>query len=186
MVDARGAELLRRFLPTCSMNDRAANSRKGARLVLGLADGDDDLTCAEHALVNILEEGRKAMDKVLRAMMNITDAQAEGDASKIKAIRTCVGWFFSSPVCATKGYAIRRKFLEWMEARLADVDDQADLLGHLEDVFATCGSRMYVFFLDAAPTERLLSQTGSLLTYLEEEADMGAENAASCARQSSP
>ena len=185
MVDARGAELLRRFLPTCSMNDRAANSRKGARLVLGLADGDDDLTCAEHALVNILEEGRKAMDKVLRAMMNITDAQAEGDAAKIKAIRTCVGWF-SSPVCATKGYAIRRKFLEWMEARLADVDDQADLLGHLEDVFAICGSRMYVFFLDAAPTERLLSQTGSLLTYLEEEADMGAENAASCARQSSP
>ena len=56
-----------------------------------------------------------------------------------------------------------------MEARLADVDDQADLLGHLEDVFAICGSRMYVFFLDAAPTERLLSQTGSLLT-------MGAEN----------
>jgi hypothetical protein len=35
---------------------------------------------------------------------------------------------------------------------------------------------MYVFFLDAAPTERLLSQEGSLLTYLQEEADMGAEN----------
>ena len=34
---------------------------------------------------------------------------------------------------------------------------------------------MYVFFLDAAPTERLLTQVGSLLTYLEEEADMGAE-----------
>ena len=188
LVDERAAELLRRFMPTCACNDRAANGRKGARLVLGLADGDDDPTCAEHALVNILEEGRKAMDAVLRELMNITEAQAEGDAEKIKAMRTCVGWF-SSPVCAliyqvakyvamcsTKGYAIGRKFLEWMEARLADVDDQSALLGHSEDVLAICGSRMYVFFLDAAPTERLLSQEGSLLTYLQEEADMGAEN----------
>ena len=79
-------------------------------------------------------------------------------------------------MCSTKGYAIGRKFLEWMEARLADVDDQSALLGHSEDVLAICGSRMYVFFLDAAPTERLLSQEGSLLTYLQEEADMGAAN----------
>jgi hypothetical protein len=55
--------------------------------------------CAEHGLVNILEEGRTAMDKVLREMMNITDEQAEGDAAKVKAMRTCVGWF-SSPACA--------------------------------------------------------------------------------------
>ena len=75
LVDQRAAELLRRFLPTCSINDRAANGRLGARRVLGLADGDDDPTCAEHALVNILEEGRKAMDAVLRQMMEITDAQ---------------------------------------------------------------------------------------------------------------
>ena len=34
---------------------------------------------------------------------------------------------------------------------------------------------MYVFFLDAAPTERLISQEGSLLTYLQEEDDLGAE-----------
>ena len=114
--------------------------------------------------------------------------KAEGDAAKIKAMRTCVGWF-SSPVCAliyqvakycamcsTKGYAIGRKFLEWIEARLADTEDQSELLGHSEDLLAICGSRMYVFFLDAAVTERLLSQEGSLLTYLEEEADMGAEN----------
>jgi hypothetical protein len=32
-------------------------------------------------------------------MMEITDAQAEGDAAKVKAMRTCVGWF-SSPACA--------------------------------------------------------------------------------------
>jgi hypothetical protein len=99
LIDVRGAEMLRRFLPTCSCNDRAANGRKGAREVLGLEDGDDDPTCAEHALVNILEEGRKAMDKVLREMMNISDEQAGTDAKKIKAMRTCVGWF-SSPVCA--------------------------------------------------------------------------------------
>jgi hypothetical protein len=35
-------------------------------------------------------------------------------------------------------------------------------------------SDRYVFFLDAAPTERLLSQEGSLLTFLQEEKDMGA------------
>eukprot|EP00966_Prymnesium_polylepis_P206554 4785473-Prymnesium_polylepis.1 len=34
---------------------------------------------------------------------------------------------------------------------------------------------MYVFFLDAAVTERLLSQVGSLLTFLEEEDDLQAE-----------
>ena len=98
-ADARAIALLRRFVVTCSMNDRAANGRKAARLVVGLLDGDDDPTCAEHGLVNILEEGRKAMDKVLREMMNISDEQAEADAAKIKAMRTCVGWF-SSPVCA--------------------------------------------------------------------------------------
>ena len=32
-----------------------------------------------------------------------------------------------------------------------------------------------MFFLDAAPTECLLSQKGSLITYLEEEDDLQAE-----------
>jgi hypothetical protein len=99
LVDARAAELIRRFLPTCTMNDRASSARAAARKALGLPDGDNDPTCAEHALVNILEEGRKAIDRVLREMMEISDAQAEGDAAKIKAMRTCVGWF-SSPACA--------------------------------------------------------------------------------------
>eukprot|EP00966_Prymnesium_polylepis_P020799 478648-Prymnesium_polylepis.1 len=92
MADKRAAELLRRFVPTCSMNDRASPARRAARIVLGLDpdDMDNDPTCAEHALVNILEEGRKAMDAVLREMMNITEEQAEGDAAKIKAMRTCV------------------------------------------------------------------------------------------------
>jgi hypothetical protein len=141
----------------------------------------------EHALVNILEEGRKAMDAILREMMEISEEQAAGDADKIKAMRTCVGWF-SSPACAliyqvakyvalcsSKGYAIGQKFLEWIDARLADLDGEDKLLGHSEDVLAICGSRMYVFFLDAAPTERLISQAGSLLTFLEEEDDLGAE-----------
>ena len=78
-------------------------------------------------------------------------------------------------LCSSKGYAIGAKFMEWMEARLDDLDEQqAELLGHSEDVLAICGSRMYVFFLDAAPTERLVSQHGSLLTYLDEEEDLGA------------
>lgn len=90
MADARAADLLRKFVPTCSMNDRASTARSAARKVLGLPEGEDDPTCAEHALVNILEEGRKAMDKVLREMMQISDEQAETDAKKVKAMRTCV------------------------------------------------------------------------------------------------
>ena len=145
LVDARVAEMLRRFLPTCGMNDRAAAARAATRLVLGLLAGDDDPTCAEHALVNILEEGRKAMDAILREMMEISDEQAAGDADKIKVMRTCVGWF-NSPACAliyqtakyvalrsSKGYAIGQKFLEWMDARLADAEEDAallELLGH--------------------------------------------------------
>ena len=49
-------------------------------------------------------------------------------------------------LCSSKGYAIGAKFMEWMEARLDDLDEQqAELLGHSEDVLAICGSRMYVF-----------------------------------------
>mgnify|MGYP007078087322 CR=1 FL=1 len=91
---------------TSSINDRAAAARKAARLVLAKLLGvdvdtiPDGPTCAEHAWVNILEEGRKAIDGVLREMMNITEDQAEADAKKVKAMRTAVGWF-SSPACAT-------------------------------------------------------------------------------------
>eukprot|EP00965_Chrysotila_dentata_P143246 4733386-Pleurochrysis_carterae.AAC.2 len=41
-------------------------------------------------------------------------------------------------------------------------------------MLAICGSRDYVFFIDAAVTE-CFSQIGSLRTYLEEEAGLGAE-----------
>jgi hypothetical protein len=200
MVDARLKELLRRFIPTCSQNDRAANGRLAARRVVGLADGDDDPTCGIHALVNILEEGRKAMDSVLHELMNITAEQAEADASKVKAMRTCVGWF-SSPACAliyqvakyvalcsTKGYAIGKKYREWFEARLADLEEvleeleetierrRSDLLaGHAEDLQAICGGRLFVFWIDASVTERLLTPGPlSLLTYLDEEEELQA------------
>ena len=56
VVDAERAAKLRSFRPSCSCNDRAANARKAARIIVGLEEGDDDPTCAEHALVNILEE----------------------------------------------------------------------------------------------------------------------------------
>jgi hypothetical protein len=50
LVDARVAELLRRFLPTCAMNDRASPARAAARLVVGLADGDNDPTCGAESM----------------------------------------------------------------------------------------------------------------------------------------
>ena len=44
-------------------------------------------------------------------------------------------------LCSTKGYAIGRKFLEWIEARLADSDEQAELLGRwlMRDIKAARG-----------------------------------------------
>ena len=186
-------EVLRRYKPSCSMNDRAANARKAARRVCGREDGDDDPTCGEHALVNVLEEGRKAIDAIVRRLMNITEEQAAADAEKVKALRTVVGWF-SSPACSlifmmqkyvalrsSKGYAIGAKAAEWLEAELAAMmADQellaSELLGHLQDVLAIRGSRHYVFYLDAAPTERLL-QPRSIKTYLDEEAALADSNA---------
>ena len=88
-----------------TMNDRAANGRKAARLARGGdgkgGEGDvtDDPTCAHHAVVNIGEDGRKAIDKRLKAKMNITEEQSESDSAKVKALRTQVGWF-SSPACS--------------------------------------------------------------------------------------
>ena len=88
-----------------TMNDRAAPARKAARLSRGgdgsggAGDVEDDPTCAHHAVANIGEEGRKAIDKGLKAKMNITAEQSESDSAKVKALRTNVGWF-SSPACS--------------------------------------------------------------------------------------
>eukprot|EP00966_Prymnesium_polylepis_P080281 1859742-Prymnesium_polylepis.1 len=136
----------------------------------------------------------------MREEMNITDEQAESVASKVKAMRTCVGWF-SSPACSliyqcskyvalfsSKGYAIGAKFRKWLEAEQhlkAEGRLEGEILGGVEDMMAICGSRDYVFFMDAAVTDRF-AQAGSLLTFLEEEKDMAAEAGASCATRSSP
>lgn len=192
-LDAARAERLRNFIPTCGMNDRAANARKATRIILGLDDGDDDPTCSEHALVNILEEGRKAIDAVVRRLMNISDEQAAADSEKVKALRTVVGWF-SSPACSlifmvqkyialcpSKGYAIGQKAAEWLEAEMhALAEEQAELEGelydHVEDVQAIRSSRNYVFFLDAPVAERLL-QERSLGGFLQEETDLAESSA---------
>eukprot|EP00965_Chrysotila_dentata_P151928 5020135-Pleurochrysis_carterae.AAC.2 len=107
-------------------------------------------------------------------------------------MRTSVGWF-SSPSCAlicqcskyvaphsSKGYAIGAKFRPWLDAELHGKEEKSfdnKLLGSVENMLAICGSRDYVFFIGAAATERF-SQTGSLRTYVEEEADLGAGKAA--------
>jgi len=177
------------FKPSSSMNDRAPVARKAARLVR--ESETDDPTCAHHAITNIFEAGRKAIDAVLRKLMNITDEQAAANPPKVKAMRTSVGWF-SSPVCAviyqtckytalfsSKGYAIGYKFRKWAEAQEAAQTAEGagadpELKGCIEDLLAVCGSRDYVFFTDAAVTERL-SQEGGLETYLEEETELGGE-----------
>eukprot|EP00965_Chrysotila_dentata_P124996 4131472-Pleurochrysis_carterae.AAC.1 len=81
------------------MNDRAAAARKAARLVRGDDEANDDPTCLHNAITSIFEEGFKAMDAVVREMMNITDEMAATDAKMVKGIRTSIGWF-SLPSCA--------------------------------------------------------------------------------------
>eukprot|EP00965_Chrysotila_dentata_P117043 3868215-Pleurochrysis_carterae.AAC.1 len=66
------------------MNDRAAASRKAACLVGGDDEAADDPTCARHPITNIFEEGSKAMDAVVREVMNITDEVAATDTKKVK------------------------------------------------------------------------------------------------------
>ena len=108
-------------------------------------------------------------------------------------MRTSVGWF-SSPACAviyqcakyvalfsSKGYAIGAKFRNWLEAEQHERRKEASqtgqqLLGFVEDMLAICGSRDYVFFMDAAVADRF-SQEGSLKTFLDEEKDLGGEAA---------
>eukprot|EP00965_Chrysotila_dentata_P061148 2025982-Pleurochrysis_carterae.AAC.1 len=133
------------------------------------------------------------MDGVVREMMNITDEMSASapDAKKQKAMRTSVGWF-SSPSCAliyqcakyvalrsSNGYAIGAKFRQWLNVEQYAKEDSIDgeLLGSVEDMLVICGlARLYVFFIDPAVTERF-PQTGSLRTYREEEADLGADTA---------
>lgn len=167
-----------------TMNDRAANGRCGARGVRKAQPGDDMPTCAEHATVNIGEKGREAIDAVLRRKMKISDEQAEKDKDKVKAMRTCVGWF-SSPACALtyevskyvapfscKGYAIGENFAQW----IAHEESKAPVLAgqlraFIEDLQAICGGRSYIFFLNAAVVDRL-AQLLSLHGYLLEEKDL--------------
>ena len=71
--------------PDYTMNDRVSTARKASCYVRGVgADGNSDPTCAHHAITNIFnEEARKAMDGVLKAMMNITEELATLDVGKI-------------------------------------------------------------------------------------------------------
>lgn len=105
ILRARLHATIRDLKAAATMNDRASTARKAARRARG-GDGSsgggdvaDDPTCAHHAVANIGEEGRKAIDKLLKAKMNITEEQSEADSAKVKALRTNVGWF-SSPACS--------------------------------------------------------------------------------------
>lgn len=97
--------LLAEHRPSDSISDRAAGALMAGRMARGgdgsggAGDVQNRASCAHHAVTNIGEEGRKAIDAVLRAKMDITEEQAEADAAKVKALRTNVGWF-SSPACS--------------------------------------------------------------------------------------
>jgi len=178
---------LRDLTPVSSMNDRAPNGRAAARLVRGVGMGDEMPTCAEHAAVNIGEAGMKAVDAALRLAMNITDESAALDKEKIKGLATAIGWN-SSPCNAlsyavakyvalfsSKGYAIGENFAQWLEAQMGrDEKLEGDLREFVSDLQAICGSRNYVFFLNAAVVERF-AQLDQLHGFLIEEKGLAAK-----------
>eukprot|EP00965_Chrysotila_dentata_P227488 6196047-Pleurochrysis_carterae.AAC.4 len=144
------------FRPDPTINDRATAARKAARLVRGDPEATDDPTCGNHAITNIFEEGHKAIEGVVREMMNIMDEMAARvpEAKKQKAMRASVGWF-SSPSCAliypcakyvalrsSKGYAIGAKFWQWLDAEQYIKEDTLDgtLHGSVDDMFALAGA----------------------------------------------
>ena len=83
--------------------------------------------------------------------MAITEEQAESDASKVKALRTSVGWF-SSPACSLiyqcskyvalfscKGYAIGANFATWLAHKLKTTEQLAgELIGHVDLSIEIC------------------------------------------------
>ena len=124
------------------------------------------------------------MDALLRSKINITDEMAAADKDNIKGISHAIGWF-SSPVGAvgyaiakyvalfsSKGYAIGEKFGKWLEEQMGkDPQMENDLRGFVSDLQAICGSRNYVFFLNAAVVERF-AQLDQLHSFLIEEKDL--------------
>ena len=166
------------------MNDRAPNGRAAARLVRGVGMGDEMPTYAQHAAVNIGEAGIKAVDAALQLAMNITDESAALDKEKIKGLATAIGWN-SSPCNAlsyavakyvalfsSKGYDIGENFAQWLEAQMRCGEQlENDLRGFVSDLQAICGSRNYVFFLNAAVVE-CFAQLDQLHGFLIEEKDL--------------
>ena len=104
-LSAKLAAKIRDLRFSASQNDRAAPARKQARLACGgdgsggAGDVKDGATCAHHAVANIGELGRKAIDAPLKALMKITDEQSSADSAKVKCLRTSVGWCVR-PRCA--------------------------------------------------------------------------------------
>jgi len=69
------------------------------------------------------------------------------------------------------------KFSSWFWDRFgkAETEDKAEkMLGFIEDLWAICGSRSYIFIIDAPIVSRLTLE-GSLRTFLEEEDEMGSD-----------
>jgi hypothetical protein len=75
---------------------------------------------------------------------------------------------------SSKGYAIGENFSQWLEVQMArEPAMEGDLRGFVSDLQAICGSRNYVFFLNAAVVERF-AQPNQLHGFLEEEEQMAA------------
>jgi len=75
-------------------------------------------------------------------------------------------------LCSSKGYAIGEKFAEWLEEQIGkDPQMENDLRGSVLDLQAICGSRNYVFFLNAAVVERF-AHLDQLHGFLIEEKDL--------------
>ena len=146
-------------------------------------------TCGEHgAAVNPMGAATKAMDAVVRGWMGKSEAAAELEAHKVRALHMAVGWnsspsgaliYCTSKYAAThsdKGYAVgqeARGYNEYLAQLNPDDRESILALGHMEDLLSIKGSRSYVTMLNAPIVDRIMQDgPGSFYRYLKENEEL--------------
>lgn len=181
------AERIAELEPSATMTDRANAERCASRIITGASAVNP--TCGEHgAVVNPTRACATAMDKVVLGWMGKTDADAQLDVHKVRALHMAVGWN-NSPSGALiyttckygaahsdKGYAVgqeARGYNEYLADLEPDDRETVLLLGHMEDLLSIKGSRSYVGMLNAPVVDRiLLDKPGSFYRFLKEQEEL--------------
>jgi hypothetical protein len=186
-AEMKETEKIAELKPSAAMNDRANAELLAARLMTESEHVNP--TCGEHgAAVNPMAAATKAMDAVVRGWMGKSDAAAELEAHKVRALHMAVGWnsspsgaliYCTSKYAAThsdKGYAVgqeARGYNEYLAQLNPDDRESILALGHMEDLLSIKGSRSYVTMLNAPIVDRIMQDgPGSFYRYLKENEEL--------------